>query len=144
MGNKNYYNSENSSVYGCYSEQENNGCGRTNSRNEDCNESNECRECNSNEDRNCCGKKFNNRPSCNSMKIKHTFDDLEEQLANTQEAILCLNNIFNCLEDEIYEDRCCLSNRMKNILNAIQKDICDLEDDVKEISDDLECLEQAL
>ena len=108
---------------------------------------NENRGCFDNHDRDdrddrCCGRRFNNRP--NDEKVQRALKAFENQLKNTDAAIDCLNKVFNNLEDEIFEDRCCPSNRIKNILRSIQTDICDLDDDIRSIRDDVECLEQAL
>ena len=90
----------------------------------------------------CCGKRFNNRN--NNEKIQGALKVFENQLNNTDAAIDCLNKLFNNLEDDLFEDRCCLSNRIKNIIQSIQTKICDLDDDITSIRDDFECLEQAL
>lgn len=143
MGNNNYY-SDNASVYGCnmngnggYSPA--NSCGNDNhDKHDDCDDNNH------REERECCGKRFNNRPSKNDKKVQRALEAFEKQLANTDDAVDCLNKLFNCLEDAIFEDRCCLSNRIKNILRSIQTEICDLQDDIRNIGDDIECLEQAL
>jgi hypothetical protein len=68
----------------------------------------------------------------------------ENQLRNTNNAINCLNKCFNNLDDVLFENRCCVSNRIKNILRSIQSDICDLQDDVRDIADDTNCLRQSL
>lgn len=107
--------------------------------------SNKHDECNDNhrKDRErCCGRRFNNRK--NDEKVQRALRAFENQLKNTDAAIDCLNKLFNNLEDDLYEDRCCLSNRIKNIIQSIQTDICDLDDDLRGIRDDFECLEQAL
>lgn len=140
MGNNNY--SDNSQVYSnnlCnnYSGYEN-GYGNGKDKDKD-------KDCDNHDDRNrerCCGRRFNNRSI--DKKVARALEAFEKQLFNTDEAIECLNKLFNNLEDAIFEDRCCPSNRIKNILRSIQTDICDLQDDVRDIRDDVECLEQAL
>lgn len=98
--------------------------------------------CNSNDKNRCCGKRFNNCTS--SEKVQRALQNFAKQLCNTSQAINCLNQAFNDLEDDIYEDRCCVSNRIKNILRSIQSDICGLDDTISDIKDDLNCLNQAL
>lgn len=106
-------------------------------------------ECNCNRDndiynrrRPCCGRRFDSTPMDPSSE--RALRSFENQLRNTNNAINCLNKCFNNLEDTLYDNRCCLSNRVKNILRSMQNDICDLQDTVRDIADDTNCLRQSL
>ena len=119
-------------------------CDRDRSRDRDCDfDRDRDRDRDRNRDRNlCCGRKFDNSPM--DRRTERALRNFENQLRNTNNSINCLNQCFNNLEDTLFDNRCCLSNRIKNILRSIQRDICDLQDNVRSIADDTTCLNQSL
>lgn len=147
MRKNGYYNGRNSTFYSCCSNSDDfNTCPSSDSSSSN-STSTTSNSDNGNRNRSgsrCCGRRFSNDLSNSDKKVKRLINCLEDQLEATNDSIDELNNIFNSLEDAIYDDRCCLSNRVKNILKSIQRDICDLSDDVQDISQDLNCLDQAL
>lgn len=89
-----------------------------------------------------CGRRFNGNPM--DPSTDRALRNFENQLRNTDNTINCLNQCFNNLEDTLFDNNCCLSNRTKNILRSIQRDICDLQENVRDIADDTTCLRQSL
>lgn len=145
MRKNGYYNGRNSTFYSCCSNNDNfNTCPSSDSSSSDSPSTASTSGNGNRRSSRCCGRRFNNDLSNSDKKVKRLINCLGDQLEVTNDSIDELNNIFNSLEDALYDDRCCLSNRVKNILKSIQRDICDLNDEVQSISDDLNCLDQAL